>query len=260
MRRIRLIPTLLVSRARGGLVKGRQFKKHVYVGDPINAVKVYNDKQVDEIAILDVDATRERRPPDFNWIHEICGEAFMPLAYGGGICHIDHVKEVLQRGAEKVVLNSVLGGSFALVSEAARLAGSQSVMVSIDVKKTVFGGYRVFTHAGTRDLGIGPVEFARRAEDAGAGEILITSIDREGSMAGYDVGLVRSVTDAVRIPVIAAGGAGNLEHCAAAVRDGGASAIAAGSMFVFLGKHRAVLISYPNARDLQDFFRALSPV
>src|SRR5687767_11730156 len=172
MRRIRVIPTLLMSRARGGLVKGKQFKKHVYVGDPINAVKVYNDKCVDEIAILDIDAARDRRAPDFDWVQEICGEAFMPLAYGGGITKLDHVKELLQRGAEKVIVNSAISNSFGLVSEAAKVAGSQSVVVSIDAKKLLFGSYRVFTHAGTHNTGSDPVNFARRAQDAGAGEIL----------------------------------------------------------------------------------------
>lgn len=255
MRRIRVIPTLLMSRARGGLVKGRQFKKHVYVGDPINAVKVYNDKYVDEIAILDIDATRDGRPPDFDWVQEICGEAFMPLAYGGGISRIEHVKELLQRGAEKVVLNSANADSFRLVSDAAKLAGSQSVVVSIDAKRPLFGDYSVFTHAGTRNTRVDPVTFARNAESAGAGEILLTAIEREGSMAGYDISLIQRVAQAVRIPVVANGGAANVEHFVGAVRDGGASAVAAGSMFVFIGKHRAVLISYPEAAELQQFFQ-----
>jgi len=258
VRRIRVIPTLLVSRARGGLVKGRQFKKHVYVGDPINAVKVYNDKCVDEIAILDIDATRAGRPPDFNWVQEICSEAFMPLAYGGGVSNVEHVKELLQRGAEKVILNSAVASSFQLVSDAAKLAGSQSVVVSIDVKKPLLGDYRVFTHAGTRDSGSDPVSFARRAEEAGAGEIVLTSIGHEGSMSGYDIELTARVAGAVRIPVVANGGAGSVEHFVAAVRDGGASAVAAGSMFVFIGRHRAVLISYPAMTDLERFFRAVS--
>lgn len=258
MRRIRVIPTLLMSRARGGLVKGSKFKKHVYVGDPINAVKVYNEKRVDEIAIFDIDASREGRAPDFTWVEEICGEAFMPLAYGGGVSRIDHVKELLQRGAEKVVLNSVLSGSFGLVTEAAKLAGSQSVSVAVDVKKPLFGEHRVFTHAGTRDTGLSPTEFARRAEGAGAGEIILTSIDREGTMGGYDLELIRRVSGTVRIPVVANGGARCVDDFIAAVRDAGASAVAAGSMFVFIGKHRAVLVSYPEPAELERFSRAVS--
>ena len=257
MRRIRVIPTLLMSRERGGLVKGKQFRKHVYVGDPINAVKVYNDKGVDEIAILDIDATRDGRTPDFEWVQEICGEAFMPLAYGGAVSRIEHVKELLQRGAEKVIINSANVTSFNLVSEAARVAGSQSVVVSIDAKKTLFGGYRVFTHAATRDAGVDPVEFARKAEIAGAGEIMLTSVEREGTMSGYELGLVQRVASAVRIPVVASGGAGCIEDFEAAVQAG-ASAVAAGSMFVFIGKHRAVLISYPEQRDLERLFNSVS--
>ena len=256
MRRIRVIPTLLMSRSKGGLVKGKRFKKHVYVGDPINAVKVYNDKSVDEIAILDIDATRDRRPPDFVWLQEICSEAFMPLAYGGGVSSLDHVRAILQRGAEKVVLNSAIAGSFRLVSEAAKLAGSQSVVVSIDVKRSLLGQYRVFTHCGSQDSGMDPVIFAKRAEEAGAGEILLTSIEREGSMAGYDVELLRRVTAAVHVPVVANGGAGRVEHLIAAVRDGGASAVAVGSMFVFIGKRRAVLISYPEPAELRRLFES----
>ena len=247
-----------MSRERGGLVKGVQFKKHVYVGDPINAVKVFNDKCVDEIVILDVDATRMGRPPDFEWVSEICSEAFMPLAYGGGISTLDHVKELLQRGTEKVILNSVTSRSLTLVSEAAKIAGSQSVVVSIDVKKTLLSGYRAFTHAGTRNTHRDPVGLARSVQDAGAGEIILTSMDREGSMSGYDLRLVEQVAKAVRIPVVANGGAGSVDHFVPAVRDAGASAVAAGSMFVFLGKHRAVLISYPDSADLQRFFGAIS--
>lgn len=258
MRRIRVIPTLLISRNRGGLVKGRQFKKHTYVGDPINAVKVFNDKGVDEIAILDIDATREGRPPDFSWVQEMCSEAFMPLAYGGGVTRIEHVRDLLQRGAEKVILNSSNLASFGLVSEAAKLAGSQSVVVAMDCKRQFFTPHRVFTHSGSRSTGASAVEFARRAQDAGAGEILLTSIEREGAMTGYDLELTRSVADAVRIPVVANGGAGSMSDFEAAVLQGGASAVAAGSMFVFLGKHRAVLISYPSAAELETFFRRVS--
>lgn len=258
MRRVRVIPTLLVSRARGGLVKGVQFKKHVYVGDPINAVKVFNDKAVDEICVIDIDATRERRAPDFDWIQEICGEAFMPLAYGGGVTRIEHVKEVLQRGAEKVIINTRAITSPELFSEAAKIMGSQSVVASVDVKKTLLSGYKVHTDCGTRNTGLEPVALAKRLESAGAGELLLTSIDREGSLAGYDLELLRKVTAAVRIPVIASGGAGKVDDFVSAVRDGGASAVAAGSMFVFIGRHRAVLISYPPAAEFERFFRAVS--
>ena len=258
MRRIRVIPTLLLSRARGGLVKGVRFRGHRYVGDPINAVKVFNDKGVDEIAILDIDATRERRAPDLGWIAEICGEAFMPLAYGGGVSTVEQVKEVLKRGAEKVIVNSAALRSLTFLSEAARVAGSQSVVVSIDVKRSFLSGHGVVGDAGTRATGLGPVEWARRVEAAGAGEILLTSVDREGTLSGYDLELVRRVSSAVRIPVIASGGAASVDDFIAAVRDGGASAVAAGSLFVFFGRHRAVLINYPEGRELDRLFRAVA--
>jgi len=249
---------LLIAPSRGGLVKGERFRNHRYVGDPINAVKVFNDKEVDEIAVLDIEATRARRAPDFDAVQEICGEAFMPLGYGGGISRIEHVKELLQRGAEKVILNAAALASPRLVEQAAKLAGSSSVVVSIDVKRTLFSGYRVYGDGASRDTGLDPVDFAKRMERAGAGELVVTSIDREGKGTGYDTELLRLVSGAVRIPVVANGGAANIDHFVAAVRDGGASAVAAGSMFVFVGKHRAVLIQYPSQQELAGFFRRVA--
>jgi len=256
VRRIRVIPTLLMSRSRNGLVKGTRFRDHVYIGDPINAVKVFNDKGVDEIAILDIDATREKRGPDLRWIEEVCGEAFMPLAYGGGIASVEQAKEVLRRGAEKVIVNASALRSLDFVREAAKVLGSQSIVVSIDVKRTLLSGQRVFGACGTTDARIDPTDFAVQVAAAGAGEILLTSIDREGTLGGYDIELLRRVTSVVRIPVIASGGAGTVEHFVAAVRDGGASAVAAGSMFVFMGRRRGVLLNYPSTDELQRFFRS----
>lgn len=256
MRRIRVIPTLLMAQSRGGLVKGRRFRDHVYIGDPINAVKVFNDKGVDEIAILDIEATREKRAPDQAWIEEVCGEAFMPLAYGGGIASVDQAKEILRRGAEKVIVNASALRSLDFVREVAHRVGSQSVVVSIDVKRTLLSGQRVFAQCGTRDTGLDPIDFAVRAAAAGAGEILLTSIDREGSLGGYDIDLLRRATSAVPVPIIASGGAGTVDHLVAAVRDGGASAVAAGSMFVFMGPRRGVLINYPSPAELERLFQS----
>ncbi len=256
-RRIRVIPTLLISRERGGLVKGVGFKKHVYVGDPINAVKVYNDKEVDEIAILDIDASRKQAGPDFSWVEEICSEAFMPLAYGGGVTRVDQVVELLRRGVEKVIVNTSAAQSPQLLTAASKLAGSQSIVAAIDVKQVFLRGQRAMILSGTKDAGHEPLALAKRCEDAGAGEILLTSIEREGSRSGYDLALVRTISHSVKIPVIANGGAGTIEDFSRAVRAG-ASAVAAGTMFTFVGSKRGVLISYPAPEELESFFASVA--
>ncbi len=251
MTELRVIPVLLVARSRGGLVKGVRFRQHVYVGDPINAVKVFNDKSVDEIAIIDIEATPRGRAPDVRWIEEMCGEAFMPLAYGGGVRTVDDVTRALRSGAEKVIINTAAHGTARLVEQAARVAGSQSIVVAIDVKRSLLRGTGVYVECGERRTALSPVEAARRAEAAGAGEILVTSVDRDGTMSGYDLELVRSVAAAVRVPVIACGGAGRVEHFREA-RAAGASAVAAGALFVFVGRQRGVLINYPSEADLRS--------
>lgn len=247
MRRIRVIPVLLIQD--GGLVKSVRFKNHKYVGDPINAVKIFNEKEVDEIVILDISASRQKRPPDVPRIAEIAGEAFMPLAYGGGITHIDQIKSILYEGAEKVVLNTSALSNPQLVSEAARRFGNQSIVVSVDVKKDWLGRYRVYQLNGTKNTGQEPVTFARQMEEQGAGELFLTSIERDGTFEGYDLELIHSVAHAVNIPLVACGGASKVAHFREAV-EAGASAVAAGSMFVFQGPHRAVLISYPDQNIL----------
>jgi cyclase len=248
MLRPRVIPALLL---RGqGLYKTRQFKDPVYVGDPINTVKIFNEKEVDEIVLLDIAATVDGKAPATETIAEIASEGFMPMAYGGGIRTLEQVRAILKSGVEKVVLNTLAIEEPLAVREIATFAGSSSVVVSIDAKKKLFGGYEVYTRAGRKATGLTPVGFAQRAEQLGAGEILLNSIDQDGTMRGYDLDLVRQVTAAVNIPVIACGGAGSLEHFAQAIKAG-ASAVAAGSMFVFQGKHRAVLISYPTSREIE---------
>lgn len=238
----------------GGLVKSIQFKKHIYVGDPINAVKIFNEKEVDEIAVIDISASKEKRKPNFKQIAEIAGEAFMPLAYGGGITDIGEVKEILFSGAEKVVINSSALDNRELITEIANQFGSQSVVVSIDVKKDLFGRYRVFRDNGTKNTGKTPVDFAQEVEEAGAGEILLTSIDKDGKFEGFDIALVEQIANAVNIPVIACGGAAEIADFTKAVISGKASAVAAGSMFVFQRPHRAVLISYPTQEKLKKEF------
>lgn len=252
MRRIRVIPSLLLKGE--GLVKSVRFKNYKYVGDPINAVKIFNDKEVDELCILDIFATKEKRKPNIKKIREIAGEAFMPLSYGGGITIIEEVKEILFNGIEKVVINSMALKNPNLISEIANKFGSQSIVVSIDVKKNLFGSYKVYSDNGSKNTGLDPVTCAINAEKAGAGEILLTSIDVDGTYLGYQTDILKKVSGAVTIPVIACGGAGNIDDFKKAVSAGGASAVAAGSMFVFQRPHNAVLISYPTQQELKEKF------
>jgi imidazole glycerol-phosphate synthase subunit HisF len=248
LRRIRVIPVLLIKG--DGLVKSRKFKNSRYVGDPINAVRIFNDKEVDELSLLDISATKEKRGPNIKKIAEIAGEAFMPLSYGGGITKLEEVKEILFYGIEKVIINKAAVKTPELIGQVAERFGAQSVVVSIDVKKNFFGKYKVYTENGTLDTGLDPVTFAKNCQERGAGEILLNAIDRDGTYEGYDLGITKLVTAAVTIPVIAVGGAGSVEHFKQGV-DAGASAVAAGSMFVFQRPHNAVLISYPTQPELK---------
>jgi cyclase len=249
LKRIRVIPTLLIQN--GGLVKSIKFKNHKYVGDPINAVKIFNDKEVDEIVILDISATSRKSGPDFERLAELAGEAFMPMAYGGGITSLDEIKRLVSSGIEKVIINNSAFLNRALVAEGAKYVGSQSLVVAMDVKRNLFGKYRVYLQNGTSNTGIDPVKYAKEVEDAGAGEIMVSSIDRDGTYGGYDTDLIKAVSSAVTIPVIAVGGASGVEDFAKAIQSG-ASAVAAGSLFVFQLPHRAVLISYPSQTTLAD--------
>ncbi len=247
--RIRVIPSLLLHK--GGLIKSIQFKNYKYVGDPINAVKIFNEKEVDEIAVIDIDATRENRPPSFEAIAEIASEAFMPMAYGGGITKLDEIKKILFNGYEKVIINKALHTNLNLVTHAANLVGSQSVVASIDIKKSLFGGYKVFTDNGKNNSNIKPEQFAKDIENAGVGEILINNIDADGTYKGFDINLIQSIASIVNIPIIAMGGASCVEDFYKA-KQAGASAVAAGSLFVFQRPHQAVLISYPTQNELKE--------
>jgi len=249
----RVIPCLLLRN--GGLVKTVKFENPKYIGDPINAVRIFNDKEVDELAFLDISATPTGTQPNFDLIADIASEAFMPFAYGGGITTLEQIKRLFATGVEKVILNSAASHDPSLISRAAEHAGSQSVVVSIDVRKSWLRKHSVLTRCGTVDLKINPVDYAKKAEAAGAGEILLTSVDRDGTMSGYDLELVEAVARAVSIPVIASGGAGSLEDFHSAIASG-ASAVAAGSLFVFHGRHRAVLITYPEYGELEKVLAA----
>lgn len=248
----RVIPTLLLRGA--GLVKTERFTRPVYLGDPINVIRIFNDKEVDELVLLDITATIEGRPPNFKLLGEVASECFMPFGYGGGVSTIEQIGELLALGVEKVVLNSAAAAQPGLVREATDRFGGSTIVVSIDVKRSLFRGHQVVTRSGTVSTGKDPVTYARQMEALGVGELLLTSVDREGTMKGYDLELIRSVTEAVRIPVVASGGARSIADLRQAVVTGGASAAAAGSMFVFQGPHRGVLISFPRREELEELF------
>ncbi len=250
MRRVRVIPALLL---RGkGLVKTVRFRDAKYVGDPINAIRIFNEKEVDELVFLDITATTDGRAPDLDTLGAIASECFMPLCYGGGVRSLPDIDRVLNVGVEKVALNTLLHESPDTIAAAVREHGSSTIVGSIDFKRTWTGRTAVVTRAGTVDTGMSLLDAARRAESLGVGELLVNAIDRDGTMRGYDLDAIREVSAAVRIPVIACGGAGSLGDLRAAIRDAGAAAVAAGSLFVFVGKHRAVLITYPSQEDLRQ--------
>lgn len=245
--RPRIIPTLLLQD--NGLVKTTKFGSPRYLGDPINAVKMFNGKGVDELCILDISATNEGREPDFEYLKDIASEAFMPLSYGGGITKLEHIKKLFFIGYEKVIINSAFISNPELVREAANIAGCQSVVVSIDVKNELFGKKSCYSHSGKNKIKINPVDLAKKAEEYGAGEILLNSISRDGMMQGYDIDLVKEIASSVKIPVIACGGAGNIDDIKNVLQDGKAHAAAAGSFFVYYGNQKAVLINAPTEEE-----------
>jgi len=231
MLKTRIIPTLLFKNY--GLVKGVTFNSWRRVGSALPSIKVYNTRQVDELILVDIAATQEERTIDYEEIDTLADECFMPMTVGGGIKDIDDVRNILRAGADKVSINSGAIQNPNLISTVASFFGSQCVVVSIDVKKNGNGGYEVYSCSGSKSEGIHPVYWAKEVEKKGAGEILLTSIDRDGTMTGYDIELISSITDAVSIPVIASGGAGNYEHMVEAILIGKASAVAAASIFHF---------------------------
>jgi cyclase len=251
MLKYRVIPCLLLHN--GGLVKTVRFKSPKYVGDPINAIRIFNEKEVDELMVLDISASREGREPDYGLIEKFASECFMPLCYGGGIKTVAQAKQLFAIGVEKVCLQTAALQDLKIISDLAACFGSQSIMVSIDVKKNWMGNYKIYASHNRKTVSGRPVEYARKAVEAGTGELLLTSVDQDGTMKGYDLTLIQEVAAAVAVPLIAAGGAGGLSDLKAAVKAG-ASAVAAGSLFVFQGPHRAVLISYPKYADLERLF------
>jgi cyclase len=236
MTRPRIIPCLLMQHGR--LVKTVEFRRPTYVGDPINAIRVFNDKGADELVLLDIAATPEEREPDFELLEKVATECFMPLCYGGGVTSVEQMRRLLGLGIEKVAINTSAVERPRLVGEAAEEFGSQSVVVSIDVRRSRRGAAQVVTRGARKRTGLDPLQFAQEAERLGAGELLLTSVDRDGTMRGYDLELIRRVTAAVGIPVVACGGAATRQDLVSALDEGGAAGAAAGSMFVFTGRHR----------------------
>lgn len=247
----RVIPCLLLSR--GGLVKTVKFASPKYVGDPINAVKIFNEKEVDELMVLDIDASKERRGPDFELVEQLASECFMPLCYGGGIRDSDDAKTLFKLGVEKVALQSAALRNPSLVRDIADHAGEQAVVVSIDVKRNWLGKLRQFSAAGVSPRHSDWREAVRDAVSMGAGEILLNAVDRDGTLAGVDTDLIATASAIADVPLIAVGGVGSLADIRAAT-DAGASAVAAGAFFVFHGPHRAVLITYPQYDELSQLW------
>jgi len=247
-----VIPVLLIHN--GGIYKTIKFNDPIYIGDPINAIRLFNDLGVDEICILDIDASKKNISPNYDTIEDMASEAFMPCSYGGGIKTIEQANSLLQLGIEKIVFNHAVQTSHNLINQCVEYFGSQSVVVSIDYKKKIFNGNICFDHVKNKTLKISISNAAIAAENAGAGEIIINSVDRDGLMNGLDVDVITEVSAKVGIPIVACGGAGNVEHIQEAVHAG-ASAVAAGSMFVFHGKQKGILINYPKEEQLQKYLK-----
>lgn len=244
----RLIPCLLLQN--GGLVKTKGFSDPKYVGDPINAVRIFNEKKADELIILDIDATTHKKEPDYTLIEKLANECRMPLSYGGGIKTLQQIEKIIGLGVEKVAISSTAVANCNLVSKFSEYFGSQSIIVVIDVKKTgILQRYEVVTHNGTQKTGLDPVEFAKKMQDMGVGELLLNSADTDGGMQGYDLELVSKVRKNIHVPMTILGGAGSLEHVVSLWKTQGLIGAAAGSLFVFKGKYRAVLINYPNVEE-----------
>lgn len=252
MFRPRVIPTLLLRKQ--GLVKSRNFKKYRYIGDPMNAVKIFNDLKADELIFLDIEASKERRLISIDFVRDVGEEANMPFSVGGGIRELGQIRSIIAVGAERVVLNTIAVERPEFVSSAAKEFGASTIAVCIDVKKKFFGGPRVWSLSGKKSSKYSPLDFAQLMQDMGAGEIVVQSIERDGMMDGYDLELTSRISRAVTIPVIALGGAGKLEHLKDGFTRGHASGLAAGSMFVYHGPRRGVLINYPEKSEIRELF------
>lgn len=247
----RLIPCLLLHK--NGLVKTRKFENPKYVGDPINAVRIFNEKFVDELIVLDIDATVQNRPPNYNLIATLANECRMPLAYGGGVTTTEQIKNIIGLGVEKVTISAEAIYNPDLITNAATHVGSQSIVAVIDIKKTgLLRRYEVVTHNGRKRTGLDPVELGVKLQNMGVGEILINSVDLDGTMQGYDMDLISKYREKIQVPLTVLGGAGSFGDISSLWKTNGLVGAAAGSLFVFKGKYRAVLINYPNVSEKAD--------
>lgn len=252
MFRPRIIPVLLLKNK--GLVKSIVFKNHRYIGDPINTVKIFNDLKADELVFLDILASKENRTISLEFVKNVGEEANMPFAVGGGIKTLEHIQAIIAAGAEKIIINSKAVQDPDFIRSASETFGSSTIVVCIDVKKKLFGKEQTWILNGSKATGYDSVEFAKLAEERGAGEIIIQSIERDGSMQGYDLDLIRKISEAVKIPVVALGGAGNIHHLKQAFTDAYANGLAAGSMFIYHGSRKAVLVNYPEKNEIYKIF------
>jgi cyclase len=253
MLRPRIIPSLLLHEK--GLVKTVNFKTPKYIGDPINAVRIFNEKEVDELAFFDIDATVHNKEPDYVLIEKLANQSRMPLCYGGGVKTIGQAQKIFGLGIEKIALSSAVIQNPQLVTQIADRVGSQSVIVVLDVKKKLLGGYEIYTHNGKKSTGINPVKFAKELELLGAGEIIINSIDQDGVMKGYDMNLIDKITETISIPITVLGGAGSISDLEKVIERHGVIGVSAGSLFVFKGPHKAVLINYPTQIEKNKIFK-----
>ncbi|RTZ07232.1 imidazole glycerol phosphate synthase subunit HisF [Flavobacterium sp. GSP27] len=253
MLRPRIIPSLLIHD--NGLVKTVNFKNPKYVGDPINAVKIFNEKEVDELAIFDIDATVLGKEPNYSLIERLASQSMMPLCYGGGVKTVEQAQRIFSLGIEKIALSSAVLHNPKLITEISDRVGAQSVIVVLDVKKKLLGGYEVYTHNGKKATGINPFKFVEEAQKLGAGEIVINSIDKDGVMKGYDLDLIAKVREKISLPMTVLGGAGSLDDIEKVIDQHGVIGVAAGSLFVFRGPYKAVLINYPTQLEKNRIFK-----
>lgn len=250
----RIIPCLLIHNK--GLTKTVQFKEGKYVGDPLNAVRIFNEKEVDELMVLDIDATVKGAEPNYELIEKMAKECRMPLCYGGGIKTADQAKKIFGFGVEKIAISSLAVNYPNVITEIAKAVGSQSVVVVMDIhRRKFFGKYELYTHNGTKSTGLNPVDFAKEMQERGAGELVVNSIDNDGMMQGFDMKLIDSVKHAVSIPVTVIGGAGSLDDVGEVIQQQGIIGVGAGSLFVFKGKYKAVLINYPNPQEKETLIK-----
>lgn len=256
MLRPRIIPSLLVHDK--GLVKTVKFKNPKYVGDPINAVKIFNEKEVDELAIFDIDATVLGREPDYGLIEKLANQSRMPICYGGGVKTVEQAQKIFGLGIEKIALSSSVINDPKLITKISERVGSQSVIVVLDIKKKLLGGYELYTHNGKQSTGIDPTSFAVKVQELGAGEIVINSIDKDGLMKGYDLDLIEKVRKNTTLPVTVLGGAGSIDHIAELIEKNGIIGASAGSLFVFKGPYKAVLINYPNSQQKNILYKKVN--